>query len=77
MKSFQFGKAVLKYAENGEALLVLPIAGVMVAVKVSLFDHDQNSSVNIQTDIYDPKDITVVGKVQRWIREIETQSTNS
>ena len=74
---FQIGKAVIFANRNQETLIVLPIAGIMVAVKIELFNVGGNGSVNIQSDIYEPDDVLVIGKVQRWIKEIETESTIS
>lgn len=74
---FQIGKAVVFANRNQETLIVLPIAGLMVAVKIELFNVGGSSSVNIQSDIYEPEDLLVVGKVQRWIKEIEEESANS
>lgn len=74
MKKFQIGKLVLVYGLNGEFLIVAPVSDAMVAVKVSLFDHDE-PSVTATVDIYNPTDIMIVSKVQRWMKEIEKEST--
>ncbi len=72
---FQLGKTVLFVNRNQEALIVMPIAGVMVAVKIELFMVADHNSVNVQSDIYEPDDLLAIGHVQNWIKEIEKEST--
>lgn len=76
MKKFQIGKLVLAYGLNGEFLIVAPVGDTMVAINVSLFDHDE-PSVTATVEIYNPSDIVVVSKVQRWMKEIEEESAIS
>ena len=69
MMNFKIGQMNIKVSKQEWIVITVPIGEQMLAIKAELFRMTEHSSVSVNVEIYNRDDITVVGKILRWMEE--------